>query len=150
MIVFEDILRVPFVDGGRSPATGFDCWGLVKFLLERHTGRDVGEFSYRTVRDVRRVTAYIGRESTENATPATARDMGAVVLIRNHPKYVNHVGLIVQPGRFIHAIEGHGVCVESVRRWKQKIEGFIWWPKVERQGLASKHDATSCRQGDSG
>ncbi len=129
MIEYQDTLRVPFVDGGRSPTEGFDCWGLVKFLLERHLGRDLGEFSYRTVKDIRRIQAYIGHESTENALPATARDVGAVVLIRNHPKYVNHVGLIVQPGRFIHAIKGTGVCVESVRFWKQKIAGFIWWPK---------------------
>ncbi len=32
---FNDLIGVPFVDGGRSPDTGLDCWGLALEIYRR-------------------------------------------------------------------------------------------------------------------
>jgi len=125
-ISYQDLLRLPFKDGGRSPAEGFDCWGLVKYVLERmgHTG--VPEFAYDTALDASNVGALIARERAARATRTTADEIGALVVIRNHPKFVNHVGVIVAPGRFLHVLRQSGVVVDHAGRppWVRRIQGF--------------------------
>ena len=32
---YDDLIGVPFVDGGRDPKSGLDCWGLVKEAFRR-------------------------------------------------------------------------------------------------------------------
>ena len=129
LIKYDDVLRAPFVDGGRTPADGFDCFGLIRFLLERD-GRPVADTFYETALDAGNVAALIEHERRIRAKRATADDVGAVVLMRYDKTFVNHLGLIVEPRRFVHALKPYGVIVCSTDRppWKSRIAGFVFWP----------------------
>lgn len=128
-VEYHDLLRVPFADGGRTPETGFDCWGLVRFLLKR-MGHDVPEMPYSSAHNATEVEALIEAERWNRAQEVTDNDVGAVVVIRNAPRQVNHVGLIVEPGRFIHVLTNTGVVTERTDRppWSRRIMGFYRWP----------------------
>ena len=40
----EELVGVPFVDGGRDPGKGLDCWGLVREAYKRITNREMADF----------------------------------------------------------------------------------------------------------
>jgi cell wall-associated NlpC family hydrolase len=42
-ITYVDLIGTPFRRGARGPDE-FDCYGLVKFLIERATGREVPDY----------------------------------------------------------------------------------------------------------
>ncbi|MBU0517181.1 MAG: C40 family peptidase, partial [Proteobacteria bacterium] len=58
---YADLLRLPFKDGGRSPEEGFDCWGLVKYVLEAMGRTDVPDFAYGTALDASDIGGLIAR-----------------------------------------------------------------------------------------
>lgn len=37
-MTLQELLRVPYVNGGRDPATGLDCWGLVRAIRLHYLG----------------------------------------------------------------------------------------------------------------
>jgi cell wall-associated NlpC family hydrolase len=87
--------------GGTTPERGFDCSGLVKFVLESFRIEVP-----RTAREQSRFGAEIPRD--------TARLMAGDVLLFGKPKSgVSHVGIYVGNGRFIHASSVAGRVIES-------------------------------------
>lgn len=83
-------LGIPYVYGGTSPA-GFDCSGLVQYVF-----RELGV-------SLNRVAA----DQTAHGTPVTRENLkpGDIVFFHNTNKYtrINHVGIYVGNGNFIHA-----------------------------------------------
>jgi len=80
-----DVVGVPYRWGGESPATGFDCSGLVRWAYG-HVGIDLPHSSY-ALYDVGR------RASTSRLQP------GDVLFFEG----LGHVGLYVGNGRMVHA-----------------------------------------------
>ena len=35
-IKLDDLIGLPFIDGGRDPSVGFDCWGLSTEVFRRY------------------------------------------------------------------------------------------------------------------
>ncbi len=83
-------LGIPYVYGGSSPS-GFDCSGLVQYVF-----RELGVSLNRVAADQ---TAHGIPVSRENLRP------GDIVFFHNTNKYtrINHVGIYVGNGNFIHA-----------------------------------------------
>ncbi len=83
-------LGIPYVWGGTSPA-GFDCSGLVQYVF-----RELGV-------SLNRVAA----DQTAHGIPITRENLlpGDIVFFHNTNKYtrINHVGIYVGGGNFIHA-----------------------------------------------
>ncbi len=83
-------LGVPYVWAGTSPA-GFDCSGLVQYVF-----RELGV-------SLNRVAA----DQTAHGTPVTLQNLlpGDIVFFHNTSRYtrINHVGIYVGNGQFIHA-----------------------------------------------
>ncbi len=83
-------LGIPYVYGGSSPA-GFDCSGLVQYVF-----RELGV-------SLNRVAA----DQTAHGIPITRENLlpGDIVFFHNTNKYtrINHVGIYVGDGNFIHA-----------------------------------------------
>ena len=83
-------LGIPYVYGGSSPS-GFDCSGLVQYVF-----RELGV-------SINRVAA----DQTAHGTPVSKENLlpGDVVFFHNTAKYstINHVGIYVGDGNFIHA-----------------------------------------------
>ena len=96
--------------GGRSPATGFDCSGLVYY-----SHHQVGIAVPRTTRDQFRETRSVNRA---NLRP------GDLVFFRVDTPRVGHVGIYMGSGRFIHApSSGKRVAIEKMSNpyWKVRF-----------------------------
>jgi cell wall-associated NlpC family hydrolase len=91
-----DVVGTPYRWGGESPATGFDCSGLVRWSYSR-VGVDLPHNSYALYGEGRRV-----RE--------TRMEPGDILFFEG----LGHVGLYVGNGRMVHSPET-GRNVEVVR-----------------------------------
>lgn len=107
------LVGVPYRWGGKAPATGLDCSGLVHHVF--------GEIGLRTPLN----TTGLSRSGT---TIARQRDLqpGDLVFFNTLRRAFSHVGIYLGDGRFVHAPStGARVRVESlnVAYWRQRYNG---------------------------
>lgn len=124
MIPVTDLIGRPFIDGGRGPED-FDCWGLCLEVFRREgvALRDYRLCCYDTEGFAR---------NFQDALPGWRRHewpdvpAPAVVAIRFNTSVVNHVGVYIGDGRFLHTREKTGVLIERIDSpaWRRRIEGF--------------------------
>ncbi len=95
---------MPYVFGSASPARGFDCSGLIYFLL-----RQRGLNPPRTA---------AGYRSYGTAVPRGQWQSGDLILFANTYKHgVSHIGVYLKDGKFVHAASsGQGVRVDSLMK----------------------------------
>jgi len=108
------LVGTPYRWGGNTPAGGFDCSGLVVYVMRRATGKTLP-------RTVEKMWAS-GRE-----VPAEDRLPGDLVFFNTTGKEYSHVGIYIGQNRFVHApTEGGTVRLESLvsSYWGPKITGF--------------------------
>ncbi len=120
----SDLIGVPFVNGGRDPAVGLDCWGLVMAVFQRF-GITLPDHPLDAM-DAAVIDAEIGRERSAWLRCRPPYPIPAVVVIRfGGGAYCNHVGVLVAPGWFMHAREKTGSCRESFDHpyYRRRIEG---------------------------
>lgn len=132
MLHVADLIGKPFVDGGRGP-DGYDCLGLVREVYRRcgvdfpnYTGccYDLAAFSAGYEKERPR---WIRHEPPDIPVPA-------VVAIRFNAPVVNHVGVYIGEGKFLHTREKTGVVIELTRSpaWNRRIEGFYTCPSLSQ------------------
>ncbi len=116
------LVGVPYRWGGNTPESGFDCSGLVNFVFSDmgsislpRTARDIAALPIPAVRDNRLAPAdllFFGDAAQGCASAAGAGCAGAA--------RVNHVGIYVGQGRFVHAPNSGG----TVRL--DELNGYYW------------------------
>ncbi|KGO99482.1 C40 family peptidase [Novilysobacter defluvii] len=108
------LLGTPYRWGGTSPESGFDCSGLVSYVFQQAIGVDLP-----------RVTRDQARQGERVADKSELEEGDLVVFGRKGR--VDHVGIYVGEGRFVHAPSaGKDVMVSSLKTgyWSGKyIEG---------------------------
>lgn len=91
------LIGSPYRYGGASPATGFDCSGLIRYVYREAAGIDLPRTS---------------AELSALQTPKPAQSAlqpGDLVLFRlRGGRKVNHAGIYVGDGRFVHAPSNGG------------------------------------------
>lgn len=130
MIDYSDLIGTPFKNEGRDPKTGLDCYGLVKEVYRRF-GYDIPEY-LAPFNDVPLITKLIKGNTCKypwkKVPEGKELPVPCLMAIRfGVPKpYVNHTGVYIGHGRFIHIRENIGVCVDQVASpaWKRMIDGF--------------------------
>lgn len=127
------LIGIPHVWGGRDPATGWDCWGLVTWALRHQFGVDAPDACAPRIADDAIIAA---RASTRRADMAAATHMvlpawrraaagpGRVALFRLGGQPF-HVGLMISRQLVLHVSAGNPTRVDSiaVRPWAQRLEG---------------------------
>lgn len=107
------LLDTPYSWGGRGPATGFDCSGLVSHVFREAAGLKV-----------RGTSAELGQK----ARPVAREQLlpGDLVFFNTLGARHSHVGVYVGDGRFVHASNPRtGVRIDllSNRYYSQRYEG---------------------------
>lgn len=129
MINYTDLIGVPFKNRGRDVKTGVDCYGLVIEVFKRF-GHNIPEY-YADYDDTEAVNDLIvGKTSIKsNWQPVSIDELTVPTLLAIRfgvPKgVVNHTGVYIGNGRFIHIRENTGVCIDRINSpaWKKQIEG---------------------------
>lgn len=99
------LLGTPYRWGGTSPDSGFDCSGLVSYVFRTALGIELPRVS----RDMAKITN--GRAIADRA----ALTAGDLVFFGRKAGRVDHVGIYVGEGRFLHAPSaGKDVRVDSL------------------------------------
>ncbi len=116
----EKYLGMPYVWGGSSPSTGFDCSGFVSWVIN-HSGWDVGRLGAQGLYNI------CTPVSTENAKP------GDLVFFRYtydapDPDGVTHVGIYVGNGQMIHCGDPISYADLSSSYWQEHFFSFARLP----------------------
>ncbi|MEH6566529.1 MAG: C40 family peptidase [Halopseudomonas sp.] len=115
-IVFQafSLIGTPYRYGGTSPDTGFDCSGLIQYVYREAAGVSLP-----------RTTA--GLTSMRTAKPSeSALVPGDLVLFAMNGGRVNHAGIYIGEGRFLHAPStGGSVRVDELgdNFWQRSFKG---------------------------
>jgi len=103
-------IGVPYRWGGTAPSTGFDCSGLVKYVFQTALGIELPRVS---------------REQAQRGQPVERQELtpGDLVFFSRRGKVINHVGIYLGDGRFVHAPRtGRDVTISSLSGyWYQRF-----------------------------
>jgi cell wall-associated NlpC family hydrolase len=108
-------LGVKYKRGAESPRKGFDCSGLVQYVMAAF-----GAELPRTARE----QATIGKKIERDIASLKPGDL----LTFGHGKRISHIGIYIGDGRFVHApTPGSRVRIESLANTKAS-----WWKGARR------------------
>ncbi|MDX9803918.1 MAG: NlpC/P60 family protein [Dehalococcoidales bacterium] len=124
---WTDLIGIPFVDGGRDPTTGLDCWGL--FIVARRC------FGFLTPDYA---ISCFATDLIDNAVAQAVLDQwypiktpypGCGVAMRTDagcPEAVQHFGVYVGNNRFLHTLAKTGAIQTRLddRYFGRKIVGY--------------------------
>lgn len=106
-------LGIRYRYGGNSPGTGFDCSGLVRYVVSQAVGLVLP-------RDARSISEVGARVTSDDLQP------GDLVFFNTLRRPFSHVGIYVGGRRFVHA-PASGGAVELVdmgdRYWQSRFDG---------------------------
>jgi cell wall-associated NlpC family hydrolase len=124
MIDAAKYCTLQFADKGRGDTV--DCWGLVQRVYRDEFGITLPSYTegYQTAADRAEIGAMIRREygTDWDAVSLDEAHTGDVVLLRIAGVPM-HVGVVLTPPHFLHALKGVNVAVE---RW----DGLLWRQRV--------------------
>jgi cell wall-associated NlpC family hydrolase len=117
-----DLIGVPFVDGGRGP-DGYDCWGLVCEVFRRE-GIELRDYKLSCYDSTGAFLLF--QEALSSWTRYDPPEVPAVVAIKLNFPAVNHVGVYIGNGKFLHTRDKTGVVIERLDapQWRHRVEGF--------------------------
>lgn len=117
----SDLVGKPFAEFGRGPQS-YDCYGLV-LEVSRRLGRpfpDYGSLPAASEGAIRRI-----EERRGELSHVTAPDVGDVILMAvSAPGRPDHLGIVTEPGWFLHALPRRGACLSRISLWTPFILGF--------------------------
>jgi cell wall-associated NlpC family hydrolase len=126
MIDTDDIIGVPWIEGGRDPSSGLDCLGVVLLVLER---MGLPSFDPWAVwadawrRGWRQIEQAVPDGWSRLSDGALLRP-GDVVITQSegHP---THVVIVVEDRRVVSAMKGRGVVLLP-QRWAEAHKHSAW------------------------
>ncbi len=107
------LVDTPYRYGGSTPASGFDCSGLVRYVYNSVAGRQLPRRS----EDIGKVGASIDRSQLEP---------GDLVFFNTLARAFSHVAIYIGDGRFLHAPARNGrVRIEGLddHYWRARFDG---------------------------
>lgn len=119
-------IGIPFVDRGRDPATGLDCWGLAKLVLEKHFDLPpLPDFSDQYARTKDACVAGLFRAEMPRWQRVAEPRPGDVAVLRlsGQPR---HVGVMVDHNVMLTTDRVSGSALERLDdpRWIGRLEGY--------------------------
>jgi len=107
------LIGIRYTFGGRTPDTGFDCSGLVRYVFNHVMGRALPHNSI----EMARMGTHVGKGELEP---------GDLVFFNTRGQRYSHVGIYVGEGRFIHSPSTGGrvhIVNMGDRYWVSRFNG---------------------------
>lgn len=128
--LLRDLIGVPFVDGGRD-RKGLDCWGLVMLAMLR-AGKQIPDYNVnchereKIAKLVADPEQWVSWKKIDDPMPG---DGIALRVDPNMPDAIQHFGVYLGSGKFIHTTRKTGVMVSRITdpMWRGRIEGYYRW-----------------------
>lgn len=128
-----DYVGIPYLLHGTT-REGLDCWGLPRLWYLEQYGIELPSFGDRYGRELTaaeraHIAAIIrGESETWRSILPGCEQRGDLVLLRVMGDE-SHLGLVVEPGRMLHARAGIDSCVERYDSpvWARRVAGFYRW-----------------------
>lgn len=108
------LVGTPYKYGGSSPSTGFDCSGLINYVFREAAGVQLP-----------RTTAGLSAMQAHEPSPRSLQP-GDLLLFAMGGRQVDHAGIYVGDGRFLHAPSSGGrVRVDNLQasHWQRSFKG---------------------------
>ena len=107
------MLGVDYRRGGGSPASGFDCSGLVAYVYREAFGIELPHYT-------------LAQSKHGRSVGGSALQMGDLVFYNTERQPYSHVGIYLGDGRFVHAPRpGASVRIEKMTSsyWAKRFDG---------------------------
>ena len=125
-----DLVGIPFVEKGRD-RSGADCYGVFKMAQERFGNNvpdvDVSAFAPLRIDELMREQLPLWEKLID---PAPG-DAVALAMEPEMPDLVQHYGVYVGEGKFIHTLSKTGSMIVPLAHpfWEKRLRGFYRWKK---------------------
>jgi len=122
----DKYVGIPYVDNGRDPAVGLDCWGLIISIIKDLYGYNgLPDPKYRKFTLLRRkVDMFKDYDMFYWADTVKGEPVcGDFILIRVIG-IAMHGGIYVANGEFLHAVAGKGIRLCNMPFWKKQVQGI--------------------------
>ena len=122
---YTNLLGVPFKEGG-CDTTGFDCRGLVLYILSQRGINIQASDTPQKFNDIETRNAMMTEALARHCERLDKAEPWAVVTFWiENPRYSTHMGIALENGyEFIHILRASSVSIERLDTWKNKITGF--------------------------
>lgn len=120
---WNDYVGLPYKSHGRD-RQGLDCWGLVRLVHSEVFDTKLPSF-VDTYEDNRESIEESIAQRKEGWKKVDVPQSGDVVLFRVMG-HLSHVGIVTQPGYFLHVTEGKNATIERLDsvEWSKRVEGI--------------------------
>ena len=127
----RDLIGIPFVDGGRDPNVGLDCWGLCRVVFRR-CGVMVPDFPAACYDAIGIHMQIMDQSVTGHWAALAVPDhvcLAVMAIDADAPHVCQHLGVYIGNGQIIHTLRkrhAHLIRVND-RFFARKIRGFYRW-----------------------
>ena len=121
-MIYLDLLGKEFLYGACGP-DAYDCKGLIVELLKRE-GYTLPAYDSPT--DPETQSMRFMERLAIHTEQIDKPEAGCLVMFRIVPRFVSHIGMMLDAYRFIHITKGTRVSVERIDSitWERKVAGF--------------------------
>lgn len=123
----NDLVGKPFAEDGYGP-DNYSCYGLAVEIFRRY-GIDIPKTNIAVCACKAATEAEIEKHVGmywQSIEPSANGTLVApcICLIKAYPGYAQHVGVYIGNGNMIHVSLSKNTCIEKLRDWKHKINGY--------------------------
>lgn len=131
---YDRYIGIPYVVGGEPPR-GADCWTLCRHILKMEHRVDAPRYFYSEATLTSDCVALISEQSamTDVWEEVTRKPIDATlirpgdILLMTLVGYLQHCGIVVKNGEFIHTLRERNSTIEPVRLWANHIDAVMRW-----------------------
>jgi cell wall-associated NlpC family hydrolase len=128
----QKVQKTPFVNRGREAGVGLDCWGMVIYVCGGYN-ISIPDFTIDAFLSPLIHNSYIEQTSDKFVSVVEDElregDIVALAIDPRLPKIVQHFGVYIGDGKFIHTLAKTGpiICTLHEGLWERLIKGFYRW-----------------------